>query len=486
MQFDNFDKRIRDSADNHHPPYHEKAWEKMEKLLDEKMPQEKDDRRRFLFFILLLLGIGGGITWAVIKQPWNSGQEPVAVKTTSLNSTEDPVTVPGNNNNNGILPGAKAEKDAEQTIADISADRTEPFSPGSKTVMPPAQTKNEQPQITAPKNELVSQPRQQKTLSALAINKNPEDGKKKFISQPVLPAVVTDKKKAPDITAKTNTDREVSTVEKKAEEKTNAVAVEQIAEKKDAINPIEQKAVNVQSVETNLPEPAQKKDEPVKAETQDKDMPAAGKNISKSKKKNSFFISVSAGPDISAAGTERPGKIQLLTGAGLGYTYKDRLTLRTGFYTARKVYTASPKQYNPPPPFWSYYPYMEKIEADCKVYEIPLLLSYQFGNKSKSNWMATAGISSFLMKEEVYDYYYKPYPTAPVRTYKRTIKDENNHFFSVVTLSAGYQRKFGNKVSLIAEPYLKLPLAGVGYGNVKLNSAGVMMTLALKPFSPGK
>ena len=35
MQFDDFDKKIKEAAEHHHPAYDEKAWDKMEKLLDQ-------------------------------------------------------------------------------------------------------------------------------------------------------------------------------------------------------------------------------------------------------------------------------------------------------------------------------------------------------------------------------------------------------------------------------------------------------------------
>jgi len=39
---------------------------------------------------------------------------------------------------------------------------------------------------------------------------------------------------------------------------------------------------------------------------------------------------------------------------------------------------------------------------------------------------------------------------------------------------------------LTAEPYLKLPLGGVGYGKVKLNSTGILFSVSVKPFEQKK
>jgi hypothetical protein len=38
----------------------------------------------------------------------------------------------------------------------------------------------------------------------------------------------------------------------------------------------------------------------------------------------------------------------------------------------------------------------------------------------------------------------------------------------------------------MAEPYIKLPLTGVGYGKVKLNSGGVLFSIGVNPFNAKK
>ena len=160
--------------------------------------------------------------------------------------------------------------------------------------------------------------------------------------------------------------------------------------------------------------------EPVNAKTTNKIQKKSGK------KTNSFFITLSLAPDISGTGViDNPGTMKITSGAGMGYAF-NKFTLRTGFYSARKIYTASPNDYHPPASFWNYYPNLKSIDADCKVYEIPLLLSYNFGNSTKQNWSATAGLSSYLMKRETYHYTYKNQWGQP--QYKSwTIYNKNKH-----------------------------------------------------------
>src|SRR6266566_1673095 len=61
MLSEEFDKKVKEAADHHHPSYDEKAWEKMEKLLNKHLPQKKDDRRKYILLLLLFLIMGGGV-----------------------------------------------------------------------------------------------------------------------------------------------------------------------------------------------------------------------------------------------------------------------------------------------------------------------------------------------------------------------------------------------------------------------------------------
>jgi hypothetical protein len=56
----------------------------------------------------------------------------------------------------------------------------------------------------------------------------------------------------------------------------------------------------------------------------------------------------------------------------------------------------------------------------------------------------------------------------------------------VLTLSGGYQYNLSNRFAFLAEPYLKLPLTGIGAGKIKLNSTGLLFTAVYKPFRRAK
>ncbi|MEI9808878.1 MAG: hypothetical protein WDO16_13995 [Bacteroidota bacterium] len=69
MQSEDFDSKVRQAAEQHHPNYDEKAWSKMETLLDKHLPPKKDRRRRIIFFLFTFLLLVGG-AWLFIDKPW--------------------------------------------------------------------------------------------------------------------------------------------------------------------------------------------------------------------------------------------------------------------------------------------------------------------------------------------------------------------------------------------------------------------------------
>jgi hypothetical protein len=417
MQFDEFDKKLKAAAEHHHPTYDERAWERMEKLLDKHLPVEKD-RRRFLFILLLML-IGVGGAGILIVQPWkkNTGRDVSAVQKTQLSN---PVTA--------NLP-AKAQETGNN-IGSQSSDKEDIIGVTIETGTGNA------PVIGNP------------VLSKRSVEKNV----KRTMAEKIAAAepkdqvyVVPDQKETPAAILSGNDNK----------------STDPFSLRKENPNSTGNQTGSVKNEQSTSHITSQK--------------------TSKGKRQHDFFISASAGPDMSFV-EGNSGTVKLFGGAGLGYTYNNRVSLRTGFYSGRKVYTADADAYYPPSVFYTYYPYLEKIEADCQVYEIPVLLSYKFGKGNKRNFFASAGLSTYLMKEEKYEYYYKTTPTGPTLSRSYTLNNVNKHFFAGLTLSGGYTKDLSRHVSITAEPYIKLPLSGVGYGKVELNSAGVSFSMNVKPF----
>lgn len=461
MQFEEFDDKIKEAAENHHPAYDENAWAGMEKLLNKHLPQENVRRRRFIFFLFLFLLLGGGSVWLFSSKPWR-GNKQVASATTTIQKPAGNISAPVSaNEENKTDDNNKLNK---EEIKDVSVSGNDKTITGTKTP----------DQIASITNAVNKKDRQTNISSITGVTKKKQKNEESFLSfkKDQDPADKNFKKERLNdgqVDASTTKPIAATLVPDQNNNKKDVVEDKKlttiITNTKPVVNDPPDK-VNTNKDNTSLVQNSPEK-----------------KAKDKSKKRNTFFFTLSAGPDISATGSDQLGKTKLLAGAGLGYTFKDRLTIRSGFYTGRKIYTSSPGSYHPPATFWSYYPNLQKVDADCRVYEIPLSLSYNFGHSSKQNWFASAGISSYLMKKETYNYYYKYTATGPTETREFTPKDKNNNYFSVLTFSGGYQKNIGKSLSIMVEPYFKIPLSGVGFGKVKLNSGGLLFSVGIKPFA---
>jgi hypothetical protein len=443
MQSENFDKKIKDSLSQRPPGYDSPDWDKMETLLDKHMPVDKKDRRRifFILFSFLLLGSGAFLVW----QNSNSNKKDIAeIKSPKENSATKENSKPGNTGTNtSQLPIDEADRSASSQDSDPKNNLAE------TNITPDKETQNNTSITKTGKNKKTN----------TSVNNKTNNSKQKSSDQTIDELVKDTEPEKTLIEDLTKNESEPTITEKKESVKEPEV------EKTKTENKIDE-----QKVET-------KKTEPV----------AAKKTENKKQKNNSsfannFFVSVSAGPDLSKVG-DNTGEVRVAYGAGIGYQISKRLSVRTGFYAARKVYTADPGDYHPPNNFWGYYPNLENIEANCKVYDIPITVDYTISSNKKQSWFASVGLSSLLMKEETYDYYFKPNYSPTYITYTKTINNQNKHYFSVLNLSGGYTRVINKNISLQAEPYLKIALDGVGYGKVKLNSGGVLFSAVIKPFA---
>ena len=114
------------------------------------------------------------------------------------------------------------------------------------------------------------------------------------------------------------------------------------------------------------------------------------------------------------------------------------------------------------------------VDGVCNMVELPINIRYNLnaGAGKKISWFATAGLSTYLMSKEWYSYEYT-YSSGPVMNNAFVYKTPYRNWFSIVNLSLGYEQKLGNIGSLRVEPYLRVPLSGIGTGSLPIMSAGL-------------
>jgi hypothetical protein len=425
MWDDEINKRIKDAADQYHPAYDENAWDKMKVLLDQHLPV-KDKRRRKYFLIPFIALLVGGAFYIIYHNQTNSPTK--NSQETETKNRASATQLPRQKSSTAVVTSLPESAKPLPGLNSTSSLVTNGFdnelknSNGNRRI-------NEKGEANATV-----------TIASIENGADTEKNREKNLKTNEQPGLNENTSSETTIVNTPDIKKEI------ADTKKDSAITEDVAGNRNTKNQ------------------------------------NRGTQTAKTSKsfRNNFAIDFSAGPDVSSIGFDKTGKIAINYGAGISYALSARFTLHTGFFVAQKIYSADKYQYHMPSG-GSNVDYLYNVDANCKVYEIPLTVSYNFGKTKNHQWFASAGLSSYLMKKESYEYYYK-YPSGNTYTKSWSISNQNQHYFSVLDLSAGYQYLFSKKASLLVEPYLKLPVSGVGAGKVKLNSGGILFTFRLKPF----
>lgn len=428
---DHMDELIRAASESYHPTYDDKAWDKMEALLNKHLPEKEDHRKPVAIILLLLLSLGA--TFFAFRYSWNQKTTEPAAEISNMHTARAP------------LKRKALTQETSPVFQDEGKARGTTIQPFAKTVDPT------EPESPAPTTQLSRSRAVNKNEAGFAIDRKP--------------AAMGDLAPTGELRSKQNGEFQHP---EKALLSASGGGVATTPGTDTTSQKLNNNRSRINSAMVSAMEAQQKAGKKAKSKT--------GERFTKN-----FTITFSAGPDISFVGFNSPGKTNLSYGAGLSYTLAKKFSVRSGFYQSTKVYAAAPGDYHPPTSYWTNNINLQRVDANCKVYEIPLSLAYSFGKSDNHNWFAAAGLSSYLMKSETYNYLYKNQQGQTM--YKGwTLKNKNKHFFSVVTLSGGYQYKVSPRFSIAAEPYLKIPLQGIGFGKIKLNSGGLLITAGIRPF----
>ncbi len=190
---------------------------------------------------------------------------------------------------------------------------------------------------------------------------------------------------------------------------------------------------------------------------------------------NQFSIGFAAGPDISSVGAftsfHEPGyKIGLM----LEYNISSNLSVSAGAVQSMVRYSTQSQSYNPPV-YWEGGRTPDEMTGKCLLIDIPLNLKYNFLNLNNSRFFASAGLSSYIMLNEEYYFKYDGYDSGLNQNWSS--RTGTRHWMSNASFSLGYELDLHPNWSLRAEPFIKTPLREVGWSNVKLFSAGSLVSL---------
>lgn len=184
--------------------------------------------------------------------------------------------------------------------------------------------------------------------------------------------------------------------------------------------------------------------------------------------KNRLSLSFNLAPDISGVENLNNTTMGYSIGTSLSYNFYKKFSIETGIAYGSKVYKTDFSNYKPANAYvFPVRPY--DVSANCEVLDVQLNLAYNLINKGKNGFGLAAGLSSYFMLQEKYAFRNNSW-RGPRRY---NIKNQNQHYLGVANLVLSYKRNLTNNTSLSFNPYYKLPLTDIGYGNIRLRSAGL-------------
>lgn len=178
---------------------------------------------------------------------------------------------------------------------------------------------------------------------------------------------------------------------------------------------------------------------------------------------------ITLGPDYNVAASLKRGKVGFNFGIILKYNFSNRWSIQSGAIYNKKLYGANASEYT-----FTYPNTYKWIAADCNVLDVPLNVFYTFSENGRNRWSAMAGASSYFMLKEKYDYWYE-------NGYKvsHEYKNQHQHYLSVLNLGVNWERQTIGRLRWSLQPYVKVPLGGVGQGSIKLYTAGLALQLTM-------
>ena len=211
-----------------------------------------------------------------------------------------------------------------------------------------------------------------------------------------------------------------------------------------------------------------------------KDSKTVSKKKDQKQKEHGIYAGILISPDISTVKFQSIKDVGFTAGVLIGYQVNKKISIESGAAWNKKYYQSDGEYFSTKNITLPAYANIKKLDGTCKMIEVPVTVKYNFRSSTKTNLSVSAGISSYIMKKENYTYTVERNGQQYPR--KANYKNSSTNLFAVASFGFGYNRNLGNGSVLRLEPYIKIPVKGVGIGSLPIMSSGMNIAITKKLF----
>jgi len=197
--------------------------------------------------------------------------------------------------------------------------------------------------------------------------------------------------------------------------------------------------------------------------------PTKNSNIEKNEG-SKFYAGGFVAPDVTFIKFQQSNGVGVTFGLTAGYQFNKTWSIESGIsFDTKKYYTKGDYFDKSNVPDFNNAQLLS-VSGSCNMFEVPINLRYKFPSNSDHNWTIAVGTSSYFLTKESYNY---SATTGGQNVQGKLINyPSSSHLFAVINVGGGYEKKL-SKLSLLIEPYYKIPIKGIGTGNLYMSSSGI-------------
>ena len=187
-----------------------------------------------------------------------------------------------------------------------------------------------------------------------------------------------------------------------------------------------------------------------------------------------FYYGITTGIELNQVKNQGMTKPGLNGGIVLGLQFNKKLAVETGIQLTQKKYYSGGEYFHPKKEDMPANMKVMSLTGNSTLIEVPVSVKYNF-SKKKNGVYAKAGVSTYLITRESNKY--KAIVSGLPQDINNTYDKVKCYPLAELNLSAGYEHKLAKKINIRVEPYIQIPLKGIGIGSLPVMSTGVHLVL---------